>query len=1591
MACFDFLFMFLLLIVSSSQENLDLEEKAMMNIASKITVVVSRVRSEAIHQSKKTNLDPSLLHSKPRRPLGLNVIYTPKNGHKADIVFIHGLGGNSRWTWSKHRNPELLWPLTFLPLEPDLCLARILSFGYNANFRRAGNVSTAVLDFAKELLFDLKYAKDERKEDLRMGEAYMQGQNDPEYEHIIKSISAITFLATPHRGANLADVLNRILQSTVVSNSKQYISELAKNSFTLQKLNEQFRHIAPRLDIVSFYETQPTSIGLMNARLMVLEKDSSVLGYPGETSKALNADHHGVCKFDGPSDPNYITVRNVLKTLVSKIISMNGPNKRPEISRRVSSDLKATLAISELPDIDYIFFRDQWTPGTNGWLLEDTSYVEWIKTPEPSHCIIWLNGGAATGKSVLSSFVINNLVEQGLRCQYFYIRYGDRRKRTLSFLLRTIAYQIAQCVPDFLEKIFELADEGIDFESADPRTIWERAFKSYLFKLKGQKPLYWVIDGLDEANDSRASIRLLSDIMPALIPIRILFVSRETSEITAALSKIPDSIPQRVVKIEAHLDDLRCHARHELSMPGSAEHREAIVERVVEGAQNNFLELPAGMEAIYDRMAVSIVQDLSPTDQALASTILQCVACSFRDLTIAELSQALGQDISGMLDFHQSIVSLCGGFVVVDNSEKVGMIHQTAREYLLNKSHDHILRIDRDAAHEHLFLCCVGVLMSPGLRAKINRNKKPELLEYCATWWPSHLAMASPHSEKAVETLNKLLTGNWILTWIHALAASKKLRVLVQASRHLLKYATKRGDHIAKQNETCYLVEQQFIESWAMDFVKLVGKFGPNLRRNPESIYKIIPAFCPHNSTVYRQFGKSESKSLRVSGLSTVDWDDLLARLSLGFNTYASSIFANGSRIAILASSGSVFVHDASAFEEASGSPIKHGERVYRMAMNSTGTLVVTYGFKTTKVWDPLTGTCHLTVQNLESRPRPLALLLTNNNNTLLVGTDDRRIRSLSLNEPSPTWQLVAELEEPELEGHFLNSSSYMALNNDGSLAAVAYRGHPLSAWEIDGPVHINHCWRARKELSRGEVIEAVWHPHAPEILGLYIEGTAFKWNPYRGEPEEISTGASKLAISKDGSLFVTGDVHGTVKIFATSDFRLLYKLISQDPVLGLAFSPDLRRFYDIRGYYGNAWEPNVLTRYAASSGKQSERESETESLVHGCGPIMSSSQRIDAITVLEGSPTGRLYCYGTENGAVRLFDTQQGIITEIHKSKGFLSIEELTWSCDGRYVCFSDSSKKVFIMTVTPDLANSAPVALLRAEVSMKNCTKGPILQLLFSADATRLLVCTSSAICTISIESALITKSLEWHSKGCKCIIHPQMPALVIQFQSHTVRTFNWDLTEVRSFRVEYPNNKDVVSDAKYDVNVNTVDRLIVTHDRRHILAQMSLGESSKEKAFSFFAVSAFSAHKAPKIEGKGATDSVVVTPVLLPWQLVTQIGLILFFHKQDCLIFLSKGFSICSWQIPSHLRQASEAPFKPYLEGSTGVADRDVEPPKHHLDSCPSAAAVQTVKEIFSLPGDWISRECLCLCSIWSAEKSLLCPRNGEVALVRSTGLA
>jgi len=975
-----------------------------------------------------------------------------------------------------------------------------------------------------------------------------------------------------------------------------------------------------------------------------------------------------------------------------------------------------------------------------------------------------------------------------------------------------------------------------------------------------------------------------------------------------------------------------------------------------------FHEFPRGMEAIYDRMAVTIAEHQSSADTALASAVLQCVTCAFRALTIEELLQALEGDTHEFLDIQESIKNVCSGFVVIDNDGNVAMIHETAREYLLGAVR-RPFQVDRRQAHEQLFLSCMRYLMSSDLRSKVTHDI-PDFASYSSNWWSSHLAAVPAGSEAVASVINKFLTGHCVLTWIHILATELRLRILIQASKNVLGYVNKRRSQLPANIGRSDVVELELAETWAVDFVKIIGKFGAILRRNPPTIHKTIAPFCPHNSAIYQQFGRTEQRSLMVSGISTQTWDDSLARLSFGFGTYASSISTAGNYVAVLAASGKASLFDTSLFEETATSPVRHGERTYMMKLNSSGTLLVTYGYRTTKIWEISTGECVAIVPNPATRTRPLVIAFVNNNRTLLVGSDDKQLRKLQINEPSPTWNLIANFEEEELEGHFLNAASYMALSGDGSLMAVAYRGHPLSAWEVEGPYHIGHCWRARKEVARGEVAAAKWLPHSPQVLGLYNDGVVFRWDPYGGEPEEIFTGASVLTVSGDGNLFATGDVRGAIKIYTTNTFHLMYQLASQDAILGLAFSADHRRIYDVRGYYGNTWEPAALVRYAESAIKGTDTEGESESSSQESITPVHTSRRIDAITVLSASPNGQYYCYGTESGRVMLCNTKEVEATELHTSKGFLSIEQAAWSDDGRYICFADSGKKVFVMTINTNASGRDGVAQHQFEVSLKNLTDGSIQQLLFQPDSSHLLVATSATLCTVSLESASVVRSIPAPEHDRKWIAHPQNPALMIGFGQTSVVMLSWDLNDRGTYRIERSLEPDTSALSDQEAAARTVERILITSDKLHILVQMSRSTDSKLKEFLYFATSSFSTSASIETQPEMAGDHrQIVVPMPLPEGLASQIGLALSFLKRDRLLFLSRTFSICSWEIPSDAKLAQPS---------------QVTNQQNHEK--------KGFSEIFALPADWVSKDCLELCMIWLQERSLLCPRNGEVAVVR-----
>ena len=65
-------------------------------------------------------------------------------------------------------------------------------------------------------------------------------------------------MGTPHRGSDLAGILNFILLASF--SSRQFIDQLNSNSDTIAAINNSFAHRVEPLKLISFFETESTRL-----------------------------------------------------------------------------------------------------------------------------------------------------------------------------------------------------------------------------------------------------------------------------------------------------------------------------------------------------------------------------------------------------------------------------------------------------------------------------------------------------------------------------------------------------------------------------------------------------------------------------------------------------------------------------------------------------------------------------------------------------------------------------------------------------------------------------------------------------------------------------------------------------------------------------------------------------------------------------------------------------------------------------------------------------------------------------------------------------------------------------------------------------------------------------------------------------------------------------------------------------------------------------------------------------------------------------------------------------------------------------------
>lgn len=283
-------------------------------------------------RSSRAESDFSLLsideEGDDKGPLGLTTLYEPQEATPAvDIVFVHGLGGGSRKTWAKTVDPLHFWPKAWLPEDVDFKDVRIHSFGYNADWGERRQSILNIHDFAQSFLGEIKNNPLIRRSNTKlilvghsMGgcvvkKAYILARQDITCKALAERVHSIFFLGTPHRGSDLAGILQSMLK--VAWGPKPFVNDLLPNCSVLTEINDTFRHYAADLRLWSFYETLP--VKMMVVSKLVVEKYSATLGYGNEEISYMDADHRHVCKFDNVMDPNYRKLRNALVTSIDMI------------------------------------------------------------------------------------------------------------------------------------------------------------------------------------------------------------------------------------------------------------------------------------------------------------------------------------------------------------------------------------------------------------------------------------------------------------------------------------------------------------------------------------------------------------------------------------------------------------------------------------------------------------------------------------------------------------------------------------------------------------------------------------------------------------------------------------------------------------------------------------------------------------------------------------------------------------------------------------------------------------------------------------------------------------------------------------------------------------------------------------------------------------------------------------------------------------------------------------------------------------------------------------------------------------------------
>ena len=439
-------------------------------------------------------------------------------------------------------------------------------------------------------------------------------------------------------------------------------------------------------------------------------------------------------------------------------------------------------------------------PGTCEWILTQNEYTTWVVEGGPQ--LLWLSGGPGIGKTMIYSFLVEELADLAARSSqmtliYYFCDDKFEGRRTATAILRGLLLQLLRQRPILFNHIQSHFDISRDSLFTNFHALW-RIFVS-IIQDSGAGKVFCLIDALDECEKESRQLfltnftKLFSQPSQKTV-VKFIVASRRENDIEESLSAVGPVVQNLQVDsgrvnhdlhkfINVRVDELSKMKVYKSSL------KEKIRCALTEKAGGTFLyvslvlhdlkktiissqvtqklkELPSDLNRVYDRILGLIEADC----KEIAELVLRWVAVARRPLLIDELAMALVlsmkkwendiRPLEELLDEMKDGFKCCEPLVYVDTvNYTVNLVHQSAKDYLLStrlqeKGGLSQFHIALDRTNLLIFKTCWAYLsleefeMGTAIIERLEDNRVWTndrcFLQYARQEWEAHALAAAP-------------------------------------------------------------------------------------------------------------------------------------------------------------------------------------------------------------------------------------------------------------------------------------------------------------------------------------------------------------------------------------------------------------------------------------------------------------------------------------------------------------------------------------------------------------------------------------------------------------------------------------------------------------------------------------------------------------------------------------------------------------------------------------------------------------------------------------------------------------------------------